>query len=160
MPKDVLKPSDPVTKRSSRSIQVHNGGVTMNWKMVLGVILTLLVGGGGYGTFQFVTQDQLDKAIADQTEKHEIRHVKIDEKFDKTQKAITINSTVINKAVSTIEAVQRVQHRAVARGEARRLTEDIGDRRKREEKYDALLDLNMARLKRGVDPCANLNCSN
>jgi hypothetical protein len=67
---------------------------------------------------------------------------------------------VIGEVKIDVDAIQKVQHQQFASDEARRVTEDISNRKRREKEYDRLYRWNLSRLAEGREPCANVDCSN
>ena len=79
-------------------------------------------------------------------------------RFERLETGQAVNTQKIEKLDQQVGQIQTVQHSDIARTEARRLTDQIPNRRRREEAYDRLVELNIRRLKRGQDPCQNLGC--
>lgn len=120
----------------------------------IALVLAVLVGSGGVtsggiAVFDFATNKALEDSIKKETE----RHVKIDETFKEQKECIT-------ELKQDVMGIKTTQMRQISRNEARRLTEDIKDREKRENDYDRLFIRNLQRLEKGQDPCSNLDCSN
>lgn len=147
-------------KKNTKAIQVNPDGIALNWKAFVAAIFIILTGSGSYYGFQIITRDQLDKEIADVEKSHNQIIENQGKLIDDNKISIAVNEKSIVKIDFKLGQVQRTQHKDIARTEARRLTENIKDRTEREDKYDALLDLNISRLKKGEDPCSNLDCSN
>lgn len=118
------------------------------WKLIFSILAVLGVGGGGYGLF--ITSDQADELIdmkaAELERKVENTYVKIDPTF--------------NEVKETLNQVQITQYSQISREEARRITEDIQDRKVRESAYDRLFGMSMRRLKAKKEPCLNIDCTN
>lgn len=91
---------------------------------------------------------------------HPNRNPDYDVRFQTFEDAQTVHTKKIGALEDKTEEIQSVQHKDIARQEARRLTKDIPNRERREREYDRLFGLNMSRLKGGREPCANLRCTN
>ena len=152
------------TKRSNsepptpyRNFRLDAQGIIANWKS-LGVLLTLLLGGGGsWLAWDVANEDEVDNRIV----KHATDERSYeDERYQRHDRIIVNNSKAINGLVDTVGEIQSVQHKQVAREEARRVTSEINDRERRELEYDRLADQNMRRLRAGRDPCSTVTCEN
>jgi sortase (surface protein transpeptidase) len=143
---------------------VENGGLSASWRAVITVAAVLLGGGGTWTAIDFASKEYVDESIEANTAK--IIDAE-DAKMDEIDKSVQKNSTelkqhgrVIGEVRIDIGEIQKVQHQQYARDEARRVTSSIKNRSLREQTYDRLVDLNLARLRNDKAPCANFDCSN
>lgn len=138
------------------TIRLRLGGVGFNWKVVT-TVLVILFGGGGIAAWDLATMDD----VAESIQSHElaeraledIRHIRLDQ-------VVAQQGQDIGDIKVKVDDIQSVQHKQIARQEARRITSDIKNREKREAEYDRVLLLNLGRLRQGRDPCATLACTN
>ena len=79
-------------------------------------------------------------------------------RFERLETGQTVNTTKIERLEETTGEIQSVQHKNIARTEARRITDSIPNRKRREKEYDRLVERNLKRIKRGQDPCQDLDC--
>ena len=79
-------------------------------------------------------------------------------RFERLETGQAVNTQKIEKLDEQVGQIQAVQHSDISRTEARRMTEKISDRKKREKEYDRLVERNLKRLKKGQDPCQDLEC--
>ena len=149
-----------MTKDSGKIIlKIGEDGIKINWKVLILVITVLFGGGGTYAGVQLVTKDRLDHAIINHDQIIESRNARQDKAIKQNAAAIVDNGKVIGTVRVSIDAIQEVQHKQIAREEARRVTQKINNRQKREEAFDRVYDANMKRLKKGDDPCFNIRCN-
>jgi hypothetical protein len=150
-------------KEKKRYIKVQNGGVEISWRTLLMAVAVVLTGGGSVGALSFASENFVEEKVQESADEIETKQKARDDQLDVTldQHADTIktNGKVIGEVQLDVNAIQRIQHQQYARDEARRVTAKIGSRSLREETYDRLVDLNLARLKNDKPPCANLDCS-
>jgi len=142
-------------------VELAKGGIkfTVRWKFILSVVGFLLCGGSFASVaamFNVGTSvaDDYDGFKAVQTS----AHMRIDSALETQDKKAAVQDARIEAIGGIVTSVQTTQQRDVARTEARRLTEKISNRKDREDTYDRLYELNLRRLNRGEDPCANVNC--
>jgi hypothetical protein len=109
------------------------------------------LGYGGTAVAQFATRADVSAEIGTYEKMDTGRHAELRNNVDG-------NTVSIGKITGVVEEVQETQHRDIARSEARRITSDVRDRAQRETLYDTLLGINLKRLKRGQDPCSNVDC--
>jgi hypothetical protein len=148
-------------KTSDAPVELASDGikVKVRWKFIIS-ILGLLLGGGGLASIAAIfnvgssVASDFDAFKSDQS----FQHTKIDTTLKDQDARATAQDGKIEVISKGITSVQTIQQRDVARTEARRLSEKIGNRKDREDTYDRLLELNLRRLARGEDPCANTNC--
>lgn len=159
MPAKTHEASDAVSPDSG-DIKITKKGVALNWR-VCAIIGLLGLGGGGFtvaarsffgldGANSLATPPPI-KTIADELADNRVAHGAFTSKLDEHDKAI-------HGVSEKLTSVQTVQHRQVARDEARRVTEPIKNRTERERTYDRLLDLNLKRLADGRDTCQTADC--
>lgn len=140
-------------------LTIKENGININWKVLL-ILTTILFGGGAtYTGYQLVTKEKLDQAILNYDQRVENRNAKQDETIQQNSAAIVENGKVIGTIRISLDAIQETQHKTIARQEARRVTQTISNRNKREEAYDRIRDINIKRLKKGDDPCLDLKCA-
>ena len=149
-------------RTTERAIDGINGrGIAVSWKTVLAVLTVLLGGGGGgYAVRQYVTAGQVDQKIEAVKASENVRHEKLDRVVDGLIVTQEAQGTKLEQVSRTVGSIQAVQHRQIARDEARRVTKDIRSRNQREEAYDRIREVNLSRLKRGAEPCGSLECTN
>jgi hypothetical protein len=152
----------PAAKKAKvKYIKVQNGGLEISWRTLLMAVAVVLTGGGAVGALSFASESFVEEKVqesADEIEtKQRARGDRLDVTLDRHED--TTNGQVIGEVQLDVNAIQKVQHQQYARDEARRVTAKIGSRSLREETYDRLVDLNLARLKNDKPPCANLDCS-
>ena len=139
----------------ANTIKIGRWQNLINWKSIT-LAITLLFGGGGIAAWDIVSKDdvqqKIDTSIMHYRAQEDARHIRLD--FTIEQQGSDL--TAIKRRV---EEVQSVQHKQIAREEARRLTCNIKNRLERERIYDALVDLNLKRLRNGGEPCQTLNCN-
>lgn len=126
----------------------------INWKSIM-LIVMIVFGGGGIAALDLVSKDgvqqKIDKSLMYFRSQEDARHIKLD-------MTISQQGRDLDEIKKVVGEVQTVQHRQIAREEARRITCDIKNRRERERRYDTLLDLNLRRLSSGLEPCRTLTC--
>jgi len=148
------------TDTDAAAATITGGGVTVPWKLVLPLLGALVIGGGTAGGFQLATKGYVDGCEKAATQASIDRDAKIEQKVDKQAETIKAVEVQGLKLAKTVGEIQSVQHDQFASQEARRVTESIPNRQRREREYERLLRRNRERLKRGVEPCANVDCSN
>jgi len=133
--------------------------IRVRWKVIASIIGFLFCGGSfaGVGAMFNVGTSVADdyttfKAVQSSA------HIHIDTALEEQAKHTKEQDGRIETISTAITSVQTTQQRDVARTEARRLTEKISNRKDREDAYDRLYVLNIKRLSRGEDPCANVRC--
>lgn len=146
---------------SDAPVELAPGGikVRIRWKVIAGVIGFLFAGGSlaGVGAMFNVgtsVAGDFDSFKATQAS----AHTHIDSALVAQDTHAKDQDVKIETISKTISSVQTIQQRDVSRTEARRLTEKIGNRKDREDTFVRLYELNLRRLGRGEDPCANVNC--
>jgi len=140
-------------------LTVKEDGIKINWKVLTAFLIVLFGGSGTYAGIQLVTKENLDKAILSHEQRIEGKNKRQDIMIERNAADIVENGKVIGTIRISLDAIQETQHKSIARGEARRVTQKISNRAKREEAYDRIRDLNMKRLKKGQDPSLNLRCN-
>jgi hypothetical protein len=124
-------------------------------KLALIVVVVLLGSGGSLVGFT----KALNGSGAD--ESSHISDLKDREaKLNKLEKAVETNTDSIESLELQLTAIQKVQHNDIARSEARRVTRDITNQKKRQVLEDRIYQVNMTRLQKGDPPCLDLTCSN
>jgi len=142
-------------------IAIKSNGLVVSWRTVFAMIVALLGGGsGGFAMVEVATEGKVDEKIQDVIEVEKVRHTGVQLLLDDHAKILKKHDDKISRIDQGIEQIQQVQHRSVSRDEARRITETIESRVAREREYDRLVDLNLKRLRKGDDPCGNMECSN
>ena len=141
------------------AIKIGNG-VTIPWKIVVVALLAVLgVGGGTAGGFQLATKDYVDDCDKATNQAAVDREARLEKQLKGNKKAIKAIEVQGLNLTRTVGQIQDTQHGQYARQEARRLTAHIANRARREAAYDRILARNMLRLKAGLQPCANLACT-
>ncbi|NIQ91005.1 MAG: hypothetical protein GWM98_04645 [Nitrospinaceae bacterium] len=144
---------------TSKIMQIKENGVVIHWKYLLAVALVVFGGGGGWIGISLATTDQVQDKIEIQAGKQKGIDDKQNAKIQANEEGIEEVRHISGQVKFKIDAVQEVQHKQIARDEARRATEKIRSRDRREDEYDRLYDLNMKKLKSGADPCSDLACN-
>jgi len=138
------KPSDP-PKNGAVKIYIPP-------KVAIIVIVILIGGGaGGLGLSNFFNGPKIDAASKEPSEVFNVR-------FERLETGQAVNTQKIEKLDEQVGQIQEVQHSDIARTEARRVTGKIANRKRREKEYDRLVERNKKRLKKGRDPCQDLEC--
>lgn len=131
-------------------------------KKVLTILATLVLGTGGYGGYNLVTEAQMKKEIAASEEKQS-------EKVEVVKDEVKKNTGAIEGLTATIGDVQEVQHMDIAVREARRVVDeqvkcrrgDDGCHDRKVRDLERVRRTNMKRLKAKppLEPCASLACN-
>lgn len=137
-----------------RAVYVH-----LNWKTLIMILAIIGGGSGGLTAFQFVTEKDVDERIDKHTEKNEETTQQLQTLIEQNSQANARQDQVLGEVTFRLDAFQTVQNKSFARDEARRLTDEIQDRKDRERTYDRLVDINETRLSKGKDPCRDVRCS-
>jgi len=135
----------------SRSVQ----WVSTTMKNLLFIGGCLLAGFTFLLGFKYYDKEDVDQKIAQSRQSIIDRGSK---RFKRLKDDVAQNSKAIQGVKKTVGEIQSVQHKTFARDEAKRLTADIRERRRREKTYDWLVDRNLRRLRAGKDPCSTVNC--
>lgn len=148
-------------QHSGGEIKIDNNGMVVSWKTVFAMLVALLGGGsGGLAMFELGTESKVDQKLQQIKDVESTRHQSVSEKLDEHALILESHNKSIDKIDQGVDEIKLVQHKAVSRDEARRLTVDLEPRVIRERNYDRLVDINLRRLRAGRDPCSNLECSN
>lgn len=146
---------------SSGEIKLEQNGMVVSWRTVFAMLVALLGGGsGGMAMFEIGNESKVDAKLQEIKSVESTRHSTVQIKLDDHAIILEDHNKKISKIDQGVEEIQLVQHKSVSREEARRLTVGIKSRETRERNYDRLVDLNLRRLRKGDDPCANIECSN
>jgi hypothetical protein len=135
-------------------------GLVVPWRWICLAAAALASGAGGAAGWSLLDATGAASAAdlgtfrAEQT----TQHARIDGDLATTKTTLTAQGAALGTVQQTVSSIQDVQHRTVARDEARRVTAPVRDRATREAAYDRLLERNLARLRAGRDPCATLDC--
>lgn len=143
---------------NSRIIDIKENGISIHWKYLLIAVVVIFGGGGSWIGISLATTSQVEEKIQFQAEKQKACDKDQDQKIELNSKGIEEVRVISGQVKFKLNAVQEVQHRQIARDEARRITGTIVNRRRRETEYDRVYNLNMKRLERGADPCSSLSC--
>lgn len=145
-----------------KSIRMDSTGISSNWRMILLIAATLLGGGSVFGWKIVPAINGEDNETTQAIRKHEEgpAHTQLNVTLKNQGKQITANTETLNDVSNQLTDVQTTQNSAYARQEARRVTEEIKSRDKREREYDRIVRINFSRLKKGREPCSNIDCSN
>lgn len=137
-----------------KTIRVDGTGVSMNWRNIIIGLLTVLGGVGGYTGISFVTEGQLETAVAKEQKAREAADTEI-------------RQDVVDLTVK-VDSVQSVQHMDIAHREARRVVaesiqcrrNDDGCEERRAKEQERIRRLNMKRLQaeKPRAPCSDLSC--
>ena len=120
-------------------------------KMAIIVIAILLGSGvGGIGISNMLNGKKSENVTTERQE--------FNVRFERIETGQKSNTKKIEKLDEQVGEIQAVQHSDIARTEARRLTEKIANRAKREKEYDLLVSRNLDRLKKGLAPCQTVKC--
>ena len=163
MTREVTKRNEHVESLSESEVvsdvSVSKKGVRIPWNLVL--VIAAMILGGGAGTFGI--QHVLGAAPAEELEaatiSNEKEHANIKADLAAEHVITVSNSDSIHVLSATVNKIESIQSRDVARKEARRLTDNIKDRVQAEKEFDRLFDLNLNRLSRGQDPCGTISCN-
>lgn len=154
----------PQRQRSSIIPKVNSNGIMINWKIIVASIVVAFGGGGGTMLWSFASEQYVDQSILDHTKVSDENQAQRDRKLNATlelhERELEKHGLVIGEVRIDVSQIQRVQHQQIARAEARRATESIRNRQRREREYDRLYQRNLARLESGRDPCATVDCGN
>ena len=123
------------------------------WKACVGAILVIMCSSGGFVGFQFITSSDLANALVESEQRQENKLIPV-------RTEVTDIKSKISNINTKLGDVQTFQYQQDARQEARRITEDIKDRRLRENEYDRIRILNERRIEQGKDSCSTLECIN
>jgi outer membrane murein-binding lipoprotein Lpp len=138
---------------SEAPVALTKKGITLNWKFIIGAVAAVLAGGGG--TAAGVNYFSECKAASPKIEALRQDNVKMHEE---DRAAISEQRKTLKVVTAITEKVLDGQNRQVAREEARRLTEGIKERERREREYDRLYDLTLGRLQENKEPCRSIDC--
>lgn len=135
-------------------------GLIVSWKTAAFALLVVLGGGGGYTSFQFVTQQQLD-------EKTKELEQKASQERSDLQQSVQGNADAIIVVTAKIEQVQEVQYMDIAFRESNRVIDetikcrakDSTCLRNRDVERERVRRLNVRRLANGEPPCSDLKCN-
>jgi hypothetical protein len=166
--------ANPMAKTASEkqpvkklSFEINGSNISMNWKFLAAIIVTLLGGSSGYAGWQLVSRAEADRMHTEISNDVNKKHIDIEKKVGK-------NTNAINGLTVAIESVQTVQHRDVAFREAERLVEQIKCRTydsrcqtRKNQELERIRRLNMRRLgntedgtPKPLETCATLECNN
>ena len=149
----------PAAAQGAPAVKLGNG-VTIPWKIIIVALLAVLgVGGGTAGGFQIATKDYVDDCDKATNQAAIDREARLEKQLKGNKKAIKAIEVQGLNLTKTVGEIQETQHGQYARQEARRLTSHIANRARREAAYDRILERNKRRLKSGLEPCANLDCT-
>lgn len=143
----------------SPAVVLDRKGIQVPWKFIL-FGLTVLAGGGigSWGLQTFLGTSASASELQVVSTKNDAEHSEIKGTLVVQQKITTENTEAIKAVTTTVGKIESAQTRDIARAEARRLTDDIANRKIAEREYDRLFELNLRRLGRGLDPCGTLAC--
>lgn len=138
----------------AKTIRVDSTGMSMNWRNVIVGLLTILGGVGGYTGFSFVTEGQLNDAVAIEKKAREDGDAEI------KQEVVGLSAKVGSvQSVQQMDISYREARRVVGEQiECKRNDEDCQQRKVQE--LERIRRLNMARLQadKPGPPCADLTC--
>lgn len=146
---------------SSNGIKIQLRGASLK---TITMIVAILLGSGGtaVGVFEIATQGYVDGAIDQSMTDHTNDTYP---RLDELERKCVYYDNVIDEHEESIQSVhiilgevQTVQRQQFARDEARRITDKIHARVRREAEYDRLVDRNMWRLEKGKPPCSTVEC--
>lgn len=125
----------------------------MPLRTILALIILTLGGGGGVAVLEhnFVSAQEVEKAINNRMSKE-------DERYNKLSELIEAQSISVKELTKNLNKVQNSLDKQVARSEAFRITSNIKNRIHWKRAYDRVYDLNMIRLRLGKEPCQTLTC--
>jgi hypothetical protein len=146
---------------SENTPSIIPNGIKINLSPKVILCIALLVGGGAggatIGKLFGVDTEAITGNTKEQFEKNNL---------DREEDLLRINTTLdkhtdqITEMDTQITEIQVTQHGDIARREARRVTENIEPRQKREEEYDRMVVKNILRLKEHKEPCGTVACEN
>lgn len=145
-------PSPPATPKNGMTIYIPP-------KLAFLALAVLLGSGvGGLGVSKWFNGSGGDK------KSHNSDALNRDEIFNVRFKAIEGTQQDHTKKIEELEEttseIQTVQHKDIARTEARRVTKEIINKRRRREIEDRIYEINLGRLKKGKSPCLDRTCAN
>ncbi len=149
-----------MTKDSTApAVVLDRKGIQVPWKFIL-LGLTVLAGGGigSWGLQTFLGTSASASELQVVSTKNDAEHSEIKGTLVVQQQITTENTTAIKGVTATVEKIESAQTRDIARAEARRLTDDIPNRKVAEREYERLFERNLQRMARGLDPCGTLAC--
>lgn len=149
-----------MTKDSTApAVTLDRKGIQIPWKFIL-FGLTVLAGGGigSWGLQTFLGTSASASELQVVSTKNDAEHSEIKGTLVVQQQITTENTTAIKGVTATVEKIESAQTRDIARAEARRLTDDIPNRKVAEREYERLFERNLQRMARGLDPCGTLAC--
>jgi hypothetical protein len=141
---------------------VPPNGIKLSINPKLAICLALIIGGGAGGASlgQLLFGADSKNDFAKLNDNGATTKNDFDTRFQKIDTTLDTHTAQITEMDKQITEIQTVQHGDIARTEARRVTETITSRDRREKEYDRLTALNLHRLRDGKVPCSNLECSN
>ncbi len=113
------------------------------------------VGSGGGFIGRFVFGGNANAGTNVSKDSHEVLNVKV----QGIEAKLTAQDARIEKVSKDVSSILLSQRKDVAREEARRVTEKISNRARRETAYDYLRRKNLARLENGKEPCIDIDCA-
>jgi hypothetical protein len=149
-----------MTKDStSPAVVLDRKGVQIPWKFIFFALAVL--GGGGIGSWglqTFLGTSASASELQMVSSRNDSEHSEIKGTLVVQQKVTAENTTAIKGVTETVQKIESAQTRDIARAEARRLTDDIPNRKVAEREYERLFERNLQRMARGLDPCGSLAC--
>jgi len=151
MPKD--------TTSLSSTLTFDHKGIRLSWKLLL-VVAAMIAGGGAgsYGLQAFFGASASADEIKGLESRNDGEHGVMRGGIEQCQETTAENSTAIKAVTTTVGKIESTQVRDIARKEARRLTDELRNRRQADVEYDRLFEQNLRRMSRGLDPCGSLAC--
>lgn len=149
-----------MTKDStSPAVVLDRKGVQIPWKFIVFAFAILAGGGvGSWGLQTFLGTSASASELQMVSTKNDSEHSEIKSTLETQQVATEFNAAAIKGVTETVRKIESAQTRDIARTEARRLTDDIQNRKIAEREYDRLFEQNLRRMSRGLDPCGSLAC--
>ena len=136
-------------------------GIYVPQKWVIIMICAFLgTGAGGLGLSNLLKGS--DAAASSHKSVDDTSNDKFNIRFEGIETGVADNKKSITAVKSTVGQIQKVQHNQIARKEARRVTVDIPNKKRRLEMEDRIFEINLGRLKdknKGT-PCLDRTCSN
>ncbi|MEN6368598.1 MAG: hypothetical protein ABFD77_02745 [Thermotogota bacterium] len=145
--------------QSAAPVMLDRKGIHIGWKILLTVLGVIAGGGAGSYAMQLLLGGVASSATLDEVStQNDSDHKEIRGTLAEQQKVTAENTTAIRGVTATVEKIESAQTRDIARAEARRLTDDIPNRKVAEREYERLFERNLQRMARGLDPCGTLAC--
>jgi uncharacterized protein HemX len=125
---------------------------------IVAIAIVIGSGAGGFGVSNLFNGSGTEEKGHRSDRKHRDREFNV--RFKSIEATQTKHTEKIEELEETTGEIQSVQHKNIARTEARRVTESIINKRRRREIEDRIYEINLTRLKDKKSPCLDRTCAN